>query len=65
MNFQQIFMGWGPVILLIVVWLLVMSKYGKRTQKNIELIEKHSELLERMVVANEDMAESLRKMSDR
>jgi len=65
MSFSQIFVSWFPMLLLIAVWLIVMYKYGKKSQKSVSLLEENKELLERMVIANEQIARSLEKISNK
>lgn len=63
MSLGDIFVSWFPMLLVIVVWLIFMAAYGKKAQKKTAILEEQKELLERMVVANENIARSLEKIA--
>jgi hypothetical protein len=63
------FLGsWGPMLLLIGVWLWIMRRYnGKKSpqQRTLALWEQQIELLRQELATMQQLAESLRKLAER
>ena len=55
---NQLLLSWGPMILLIVVWVIFMIGFGQRGQRTEKLIKEHAALLERLVKAAERIADN-------
>lgn len=59
--------SWGPMLLLIGVWLWVMRRfYGKKSPqyRNLEMWEQQIELLRQEVATMQQLAESVRKLAE-
>lgn len=43
---ENILTSWGPIIIMAIVWLIYMKRYGSQKAKSDAIVEKISSLLE-------------------
>lgn len=58
-SFLSVFIGWFPIIALIVVWIIFMRKQRGTQATTIDYMKQQVELTERMAVAMEKIAETV------
>jgi ATP-dependent Zn protease len=60
-SFFSIILGWFPIIVLIIVWIVFMRKHRGTQAASIDYMKKQVEHTERMALAMERVAEAIEK----
>jgi hypothetical protein len=64
-RFSDLLISFGPIIILLAVWILYMTRLRTPQNQTIELIKRQNELMEQYVQVTERIAASLERLERR
>jgi hypothetical protein len=64
-RFSDLLISFGPIIVLLAVWIFYMTRLKSPQQQTIEYLKKNNELMEKYVQVTERIAASLERIERR